>query len=91
MHNPRHLPQRRVKYMRGVISLQLYQRLAKVAALVLTTSSPQPPPSHVNPLRPLPGLANITQRQSLTSQKPRSISSHPQSNLAMFYKRHALR
>ncbi|KAG5991503.1 hypothetical protein E4U52_003579 [Claviceps spartinae] len=77
--------------MRGTISLQLHQRFAKVAVLILTTSSHQPPPSHVNLLRPLPDLANITQQQSLTSQKPRPISSRPQSNLSMFHKRHTLR
>ncbi|KAG5964786.1 hypothetical protein E4U58_003069 [Claviceps cyperi] len=37
MHNPRHLPQRRVKSMRGAIRLQLHQHFAKVAALCRST------------------------------------------------------
>ncbi|KAG6285298.1 hypothetical protein E4U45_000457, partial [Claviceps purpurea] len=43
-------------FMEGGISLQLRKRFDKVAALILTTSSHQRPPSHVNPLRPLLGL-----------------------------------
>ncbi|KAG6253643.1 hypothetical protein E4U23_007460, partial [Claviceps purpurea] len=59
MHSLRHLPPRRVRSMRGIIVCQLRQCFSKVAALILTTSSYQPPPSHVNLYRPLPGLANI--------------------------------
>ncbi|KAG6208580.1 hypothetical protein E4U35_008275 [Claviceps purpurea] len=43
-------------FMEGVISLQLRKRFDKVAALILTTSSHQRPPSHVNLLHPLLGL-----------------------------------
>ncbi|KAG6293212.1 hypothetical protein E4U45_006740, partial [Claviceps purpurea] len=46
MHSLRHLPQRRVKFMRGIIVCQLRQCFSKVAALILTTSSNQPQPSH---------------------------------------------
>ncbi|KAG5992608.1 hypothetical protein E4U52_002658 [Claviceps spartinae] len=48
-------------------SLQLRQRFDRVAALILTMSSNQPPPSHVYPLRPLPGLANDAHQQYVTS------------------------
>ncbi|KAG5931181.1 hypothetical protein E4U59_000502 [Claviceps monticola] len=44
------------------LELKLRQRFAKVTGLILTTSSHQRPPSHVNPLRPLPGLANIARQ-----------------------------
>ncbi|KAG6207611.1 hypothetical protein E4U35_000813 [Claviceps purpurea] len=46
MQSLRHLPQRRVNFMRGIIVCQLRQCFSKVAALILTTSSNQLPASH---------------------------------------------
>ncbi|KAG6025920.1 hypothetical protein E4U19_002874 [Claviceps sp. Clav32 group G5] len=75
--------------MRRVFRLQLRQRFGKggrycrlSAALILTTSLDQPPPSHVNSLCPLPGLANIVRQQSVMSQKSRPTSSRPLPALA---------